>query len=72
MNLLQVFTTTVPTPCTFMPTAISKITILVSLTIPHAAHHLTTMLLSMLDTTKVEASTESVTPGAHLGGNLAT
>ena len=55
-----------------MPTAISKTTIMVSLMIPHAAHLLTTMLLSMLDTTKVEASTESVTPGAHLGENLAT
>ena len=55
-----------------MPTAISKTTIMVSLMIPHAAHLLTTMLSSMLDTTKVEASTESVTPGAHLGENLAT
>ena len=72
MLLHQVFTTMVPTPSTFMPTATSKTTIMVSLTIPHAAHLLTTMLLSMLDTTKVEASTESVTPGAHLGGNLAT
>jgi len=72
MLLLQVFTTTVPTPCTFMPTAISKTTIMVSLMIPHAAHLLTTMLLSMLDTTKVEASTESVTPGALPGENLAT
>ena len=72
MLLLQVFTTTVPTLYTFMPTAISKTTIMVSLTIPHAAHLLTTMLLSMLDTTKLMASTESVTPGAHLGENLAT
>ena len=72
MLLLQVFTTMVPTPCTFMPTAISKTTITVSLTIPHAAHLLTTMLLSMLDTTKMKASTESVTPGALLGENLAT
>merc|ERR1719464_1235373 len=47
-------------------------TIMVSLTIPHAAHLLTTMLLSMLDTTKVKASTESVTPGALPGENLAT
>merc|ERR1711971_1156799 len=30
------------------------------------------MLLSMLDTTKVKASTESVTPGALPGENLAT
>merc|ERR1719319_1962155 len=30
------------------------------------------MLLSMLDTTKVEASTESVTPGALPGENLAS
>ena len=72
MLLLKAFTTMDPTPCTFMPTAISKITILASLTILHAAHLLTTMLLSMLDTTKVEASTESVTPGAQLGENLAT
>merc|ERR1712008_356807 len=30
------------------------------------------MLLSMLDTTKMKASTESVTPGALHGENLAT
>ena len=72
MLSLIVFTAMVPTQFTFMPTAISKITIMVSLTIPHAAHLLTTMLLSMLDTTKMKASTESVTPGAHLGENLAT
>ena len=70
--LHQAFTTMVPTPCTFMPTAISKTTTMVSLTIPHAVHLLTTTLLSMLDTTKVKASTESVTPGALPGENLAT
>ena len=72
MLSLRAFTTMAPIPYSFMPTAISKTTIMVSLMIPHAAHLLTTMLLSMLDTTKVEASTESVTPGAHLGENLAT
>merc|ERR1719483_1698552 len=30
------------------------------------------MLLSMLDTTKMKASTESVTPGVHLGEKVAT
>ena len=40
--------------------------------IPHAAHLLTTMLLSMLDMTKMKASTESVTPGAQVGEKVAT
>ena len=72
MLLLIVFTLVVPTQFTFMPTAISKITILVSLTIPHAAHHLTTMLLSMLDMTKMKDTGKSATHGALLGENLAT
>ena len=72
MLLLRAFTTMVPTQFTFMPTAISKTTIMVSLMIHHAAHLLTTMLLSMLDTTKMKASTESVTPGALLGEKVAT
>ena len=71
MLLLQVFTTMVPTPCTFMPTAISKTTIMVSLTTPHAAHLLTTMLLSMLDMTKMKDTGKSVTPGALLGEKVA-
>merc|ERR1712071_611765 len=68
--LHQAFTTMVPTPCTFLPTAISKTTTMVSLTIPHAVHLLTTTLLSMLDTTKVKASTESVTPGELHGARI--
>ena len=72
MLSLIVFTTMVPTQFTFMPTAISKITIMVSLTILHAAHLLTTMLLSMLDMTKMKGTGKSVTPGALLGEKVAT
>ena len=72
MLSLMVFTTMVPTQFTFMPTAISKITIMVSLTIPHAAHLLTTMLLSMLDMTKMKGTGKSVTPGVVLGEKVAT